>query len=289
MPSERHERPSPARTAPQPGTEALPWLDRPDALQAIDARVRAGSLAAGDAVWLRQWVRDGYVTFDDVVPDDVVAAINHDTGAVVAEFGHLPRGELIPRFQNLFVQSAATRRAMRLPAILDKLRLLIGREPVPYQTLNLPVSSQQGAHSDAILMTTRPHGFMAAAWLALEDVRPDSGPLKLYAGSHRLPYVGPEEVGIPRGVSSAAASAAFDADYYPHIDRIVRARGLQPVPFLGRRGSIVIWHYNLLHGAFLQDRPDATRKSLIIHYFFEGADAFSDLWEWPAVIPSLAD
>ncbi len=289
MEHEPQKNPSPPAPARQTGTEALPWLDRPDALPAIEARVRAGSLSAGDAVWLRKWVRDGYVAFDDVLPDDLVTAINGDTDRIVAEFGHLPRGELIPKFQNLFVHSAATRRAMRLPVILDKLRLLIGREPVPYQTLNLPQSSQQGAHSDAILMTTRPHGFMTAAWLALEDVHTDAGPLKLYPGSHRLPYVSPEEVGIPRGTSTAAASAAFDAHYYAHIDRMARARGLQPVPFLGKRGSLLLWHYNLLHGAFLQDRHEATRKSLIIHYFFAGTESFSDLWEWPAVIPALAD
>lgn len=271
------------------GTEALPWLDRPDALPAIEARVRAGTLLADDAVWLRKWVVDGFVSFDNVVPDDLIDGINRDTDQIVTECRDLPRSELIPKFQNLFVQSAATRRAMRLPAILDKLRLLIGREPIPYQTLNLPQSSQQGAHSDAILMTTRPHGYMTAAWLALEDVQTDAGPLKLYPGSHRLPYVSPAQVGIPRGTSTAAASAAFDSLYYGHIDRIARAQGLQPVPFLGRRGALLLWHYNLLHGAFLQDRPEATRRSLIVHYFFQGVQSFSDLWEWPAVMPALAD
>ena len=46
--------------------------------------------------------------------------------------------------------------------------------------------SQQGAHSDSIHMTTYPIGYLSAAWIAFEDIHPDSGPQLFYPGSHRL-------------------------------------------------------------------------------------------------------
>jgi len=44
-------------------------------------------------------------------------------------------------------------------------------------------------------MTTYPEGYLVGAWVAVEDIHPDSGPLVYYPGSHRLPYYLSKEVG----------------------------------------------------------------------------------------------
>ena len=49
--------------------------------------------------------------------------------------------------------------------------------------------SEQAAHSDSIHMTTHPLGYMTAAWIALEEMTPDNGPLIYHPGSHKLPYL----------------------------------------------------------------------------------------------------
>ena len=43
---------------------------------------------------------------------------------------------------------------------------------------------------------TEPPGLMCGVWVALEDIDMDCGPLVYYPGSHRLPPVTPEDVGI---------------------------------------------------------------------------------------------
>lgn len=40
--------------------------------------------------------------------------------------------------------------------------------------------------SDLIHFDTMPRTLMAAAWTALEDIHPDSGPLRFYPKSHHL-------------------------------------------------------------------------------------------------------
>ena len=57
---------------------ALPWLDRPDALQAIERKRRAGEISAEDAVWLEHFSREGYATFEAFVEREV------DLGKIVA-------------------------------------------------------------------------------------------------------------------------------------------------------------------------------------------------------------
>ena len=66
--------------------------------------------------------------------------------------------------------------------------MLLGKEVVPYQTINSFYGSEQPAHSDAVHMTTFPLGYMIAAWVAFEDLDEDCGPLVFYPGSHKLDY-----------------------------------------------------------------------------------------------------
>ena len=70
------------------------------------------------------------------------------------------------------------------------------REPAPFQTITSHKGSQQQEHSDSIHMTTYPIGYLTAAWVAFEDIHPDSGPLVYYPKSHRLPYIFSRDVGI---------------------------------------------------------------------------------------------
>jgi len=262
-----------------PDDGELPWLDRPDAIETVRARRAAGELTGEEARRLERWVRDGYVVMEGVLDAATAEEINADVQKVVDATSHLPVAEKKKEFENVFGWSAATRRALCCPEVLAWLDLVLEARAVPYQTLNLPVSSQQRAHSDEILMTTHPPGRLIAVWFALEDITDDCGPLIVYPGSHRLPYVGAADVGIPRGVSEDECTRVYDARYYAMIEGLVARHGLEPFVFLPRRGDVLVWHSNLLHGALPVERSDATRKSLIAHYFAEGVEVYSDLFQ----------
>ena len=110
--------------------------------------------------------------------------------------------------------------------------------------------TQQPAHSDTIHFNSRPPGFMAGVWVALEDADMDNGPLFYYPGSQKLPEVTMQDVGV-------------EADYsqYPHyedyIRKLVAEHGLEPEYALIKKGQALIWSANLLHGGTPANDPDA--------------------------------
>ncbi len=265
----------------------LPWLDRPDADEAIEARLSAGEIDAAQAAQLHKWVRDGYIIVEDVLDAETVEGINADVEAIVKEFKHLPIEELRFKIQDIFPHSESTKRAICLPEVYSWIDLLLGVRALPYQTLNLPLSSQLSTHTDEILMTTQPPGYLAAIWFALEDISDKSGPLVVYPGSHRQPYLSAEEVGIPIGVDEAGCSKVYDSNYYGMMNRRLEGSGCKPFVFLPKQGSALIWHSNLMHGALATVEQGMTRKSLIAHYYGDGVLHYSDLFQRPCHLPGL--
>ncbi len=267
----------------------LPWLDRPDALEAIEAKLAGGEIDQEQAGWLRKWHQDGYLVFEGLFDAEIAEGINADVQAIYDEYGHLPLHELREHFKNAYHRSEWTCRALVLPQVLERLDLLLGARMIPHQTLNLPVSSQQKAHSDQILMTTQPIGFMAAAWFALEDIDSECGPLLVYPGSHRLSYVSAEEVGIPREATPPEVDRIYDERYYDMIETRIRESGVEPWAFVPKQGDVLVWHSNLLHAAALIEREGATRRSLIAHYFADHTQHYSDMYGWDCISPELRD
>jgi hypothetical protein len=171
-----------------------------------------------------------------------------------------------PRLQDGWKQHASIRRLALEPIILDLLRHLYGRDPFAFQTLNFAVGSEQPYHSDAVHFHSYPLGFMCGVWIALRDVKPNSGPLIYFPGSHRLPYLSAESLGLdPKQVEAEPHPQCFFQD---HWHAAVRERGYPRRRFLPKRGRVLIWHANLLHGGEPVEVRTSRRWSQVIHYFF---------------------
>src|SRR3569833_3186095 len=136
------------------------------------------------------------------------------------------------------------------------------REPRPLQTIASHKGSQQPDHSDSIHMTTYPLGYLTAAWIAFEEIHPDSGPLVIYPGSHRLPNVISNDVGISESDIKREGYSAYQARYEPFIANLIREHKLQPSYFHARKGDVLIWHANLLHGGSPRRNLALSRRSL---------------------------
>ena len=111
------------------------------------------------------------------------------------------------RIQDAWQFSSDVRSIATSEPILRILRFLYGREPIPFQTLNFPVPTEQRAHSDTVHFNTVPHGFMCGVWVALEDVDADNGPLFYYPGSQNLPVNHMQDLGLRSG-----------AEFYPQYE-----------------------------------------------------------------------
>lgn len=85
-------------------------------------------------------------------------------------------------------RNSAKEKAVKLLAVdpdtLEFMEYLhAGRRIFPYQTLNFPHGSEQPLHSDLIHADTSPRTLLSAAWVALEDMNANNGPLRYVPGT----------------------------------------------------------------------------------------------------------
>lgn len=158
--------------------------------------------------------------------------------------------------------------------VLSALEQLYGRRPLPFQTLNFPVGTQQRIHSDTIHFNSQPAGFMAGVWVALEDIDENNGPLEYYPGSHLLPEITMQDAGLEAGYQNYGAYEDFIAQH-------VSQSGITPSFGLMPKGHALIWHANLLHGGSQQKDSRRTRHSQVTHYFFADCQYYTPMHSAP--------
>ena len=181
------------------------------------------------------------------------------------------------RYLNPHKKSGAFCRILKNAALLHWIRVLMEREPRTLQTITSHKGSEQAVHSDSIHMTTYPLGYLSAAWIAFEDIHPDSGPLVYYPGSHRLPYVFSKDVGISEADFKRVGYQSYPGKYEPYIRELIARHDVQPSYFEARKGDVLIWHANLLHGGSKRRDLRYSRKALVVHFFVKGAFVYHDL------------
>ncbi len=165
------------------------------------------------------------------------------------------------RVGDAWVVSDNVKEIARAPKVLDLLRAAYERVPLPFQTLNFRLGSEQRPHSDAMHFNSEPSGYMCGVWVALEDIGPDQGPLVYYPGSHKLDEV---------TMGDVIASEAAGGDYEVFVAQVIEREGLEKKTATMRKGEALIWSSNLLHGGSPHNDRNLTRWSQVTHYFFEG-------------------
>jgi hypothetical protein len=267
-----------------PYSGPYPWLDQDDALARVDARLQQREIASDEADLCRSWAANGYIVLNNLIEsrvlDDVWGAYEKAIRSGKIAPPPEPAGENDPypgRYLNPHKKLGAFCQILKHAELLRHIRLLMGREPKPLQTIAAHKGSQQGLHSDSIHMTTYPLGYLSAAWIAFEDIHPDCGPLVYYPGSHRLPYVFSKDVGISEDDFKKDGYGPYHARYEPYIRELVDRHCLEPHYFHARKGDVLIWHANLIHGGSQRRNLDFSRRSVVCHFFVKNAFVYHDL------------
>ena len=112
---------------------------------------------------------------------------------------------------------------------------------------------------------------MCGLWVALEDVGPENGTLFYYPGSHRLPRLSNDELGL--GFRNPNSTRPFNPDIArsaqeAYLERQLALSGLQRESFAAPRGSVILWAAGLVHGGSKILSPGRSRWSQVTHYFF---------------------
>jgi ectoine hydroxylase-related dioxygenase (phytanoyl-CoA dioxygenase family) len=222
------------------------------------------------------WDRDGYLVVDSVCPESLIDSITAEMEVLYRDLSEGQRemedGVMYSwnRVMDAWRINENVKALALAPRVLGILEQLYGREPLPFQTLNFRVGTQQPAHSDTIHFNTKPPGYMCGVWVAMEDIDMDNGPLVYYPGTHKLPEVTMQDVGVEPDPSNYT-------DYELYIRKLIEDRGLEPEYGTIKKGQALIWSANILHGGALQRDKSRTRKSQVTHYFFEGCKYWTPL------------
>ena len=262
-----------------PQTDEKPWLDDQDWKATLNQQ---HDLSETDRQLCEKFATDGYVVIKNVIPEtELDTAWNELLDAWRS--GRLPSRPRPPKFDpkwgrigNIHNFVPAMRGILEHPLLIEKIELLLGVPCIPFQTIPSFTGSEQLAHSDAIHMTTYPLGYLAAAWIAFEDIADDSGPLEFYPGSHRLPYYLSDDTGMSLE-DCRKGRAVYEQTYEPFIQSLIQKNNLEKKYFLARKGEILIWHHNLIHGGSPVKNLSSTRESLVCHYFGKESVCYHDL------------
>ena len=164
------------------------------------------------------------------------------------------------KLNDLYLESDVIRQTVLEERLAGVLEEVLEGPPLVCNSLNLEFGSQQRDHTDSLYMTAPVGLYLAASWIALEDGSPDSGPLRYYAGSHK----------IPPYLFSTGAITAVDAEmprYYEYMQRELARREIKAETFVPKIGDVFIWHSQLYHGGEPIKNPSLTRRSLVTHYW----------------------
>ena len=231
--------------------------------------------------------RDGFAVLD--FPDDQIEERSERIKTALHDsydWGHWKsvgffQGEGL-RLQDAWSTNDDVRAIALNAGVLEILSKLYGRRPIPFQTLNFPVGTQQHYHSDSVHFSSIPERYMCGVWVALEHIDEDNGPLLYFPGSHQWPIYTNEHIGklMRRGDHSSSQQAFEDL-----WEKLVGVYNLTPKRFLAKKGQALIWLANLLHGGDKQESAGRTRWSQVTHYFFEDCAYYTPVASMPLIGP----
>ena len=133
------------------------------------------------------FVRDLHDQVWEDLPDSlIVDDLQIGKRSLIGEVEREHRGNRF-KFSDLYLIYSELRQEVACNArLFPLLKELMVDNPVLCNTLHLNYGSSQPLHVDALYMKPSTPFNLAAAWVALEDVHPDSGPLQYVPGSHMI-------------------------------------------------------------------------------------------------------
>jgi ectoine hydroxylase-related dioxygenase (phytanoyl-CoA dioxygenase family)/multidrug efflux pump subunit AcrA (membrane-fusion protein) len=255
------------------------WTDLSSADAILAGKVAIGELLPAEAKLVDAWKRDGFVILPGAVDP---AAID----AALADFeracdGTLPRKISYWDDQGLHLETAshellrkrdaklldlhdvseATQAIIFAEPVSRFLQILFERPALAFQSLGFYYGSQQPLHEDYVFVRVSSPLEFVASWIALEDIRPGSGQLEYYPGSHALPH---------HLFGGSRFWPEFQEEEVQHFSDTIHAQareaGLTLQRFEAKKGDVLIWSAALMHGGSPVTDPNLTRKSLVTHY-----------------------
>lgn len=263
------------------------WSDAANSADLIAGKLEVGTITERQAELLTTWTQKGFVVLESAIPDSEIDAALADLDRAFA--GRLPdvyfecpaivRGiagwhegmNAAPaKVLDLHWFSNAIRDVIFSPQIMAFLHLVFDSKALASQTLGFYRGSAQDPHQDSAYVPYTLAQAFVASWIALEDVAAGAGELFYFEGSHRLEdfLYGDEYKSVVEAIRAGVPRDALDIDIDRHMAGIRRRcelAGFTEKRFRPKRGDVLIWHSDLVHGGSSISEAH-TRRSIVTHY-----------------------
>jgi phytanoyl-CoA hydroxylase len=268
----------------------LPWIDyeNPDIEGFVKNFAKAKHLPYNLEEKLKFWKENGYVVLEQIVPHELIDTYWNDVNQLIDNPKQFKtqvqidldqykpnlmreanewkteqiKGKMV-KINDFHNQSVAAKKLLMHKHILAFLEAVFGKQVVAMQTLSFLYGSQQPTHADYPWVTAKIPSQLAASWIPVEDVHPNSGPLYYFAGSHRKV----KKFNFGNGIFyNSVYSTKTPLDYADYLNNACQKLGLDKRVLLIKKGDVLIWHSALVHGGSLINDPNQTRKSYVCHY-----------------------
>lgn len=148
-------------------------------------------------------------------------------------------------------------------------RELIGDEVGLHLALTGWISTERSFHQDTYLNPPSLWSYYLAAWIALEDIHPDSGPFQFVRGSHTWSVLRRDKLFgyLTKEEQESPQWPTFTQDWVSlACEKEIERRGASIETHVPKAGDLLIWHSNLIHRGSVPKDSQLLRKSLIAHY-----------------------
>lgn len=254
------------------------WIDRTDAAEILLQKKMSDDL--NEAV--HKFILDGYVILPNAVPAHLIDVFStkidnsflygnrnvlyQNHGSPLTLPLEIPTDPIGARVVDAYCVIPEAISILSNIRLIQFLRAIFDEEPLLFQSLSFHQGSQQALHQDtAYVVSDRPME-LAACWIALEDIREGSGELSYAPGSHRLPdwdfAVSPPRKHWDSALDGIEQHDSWAAWLREQVEK--SDQGVQK--FYARKGDILIWHADLVHGGSPILDKTLTRRSLVGHF-----------------------
>lgn len=216
---------------------------------------------------LDSFTKNGWCIIESGIPSNVLTSAANYT---------LSHSDDDPRVTNAFASSSDIKNIACCSNVTNFIDNVYGKSCFPFQTLNFSHGSQQALHQDTIHFQSYPSGYMCAAWVALEDISINSGPLTIVDNSGLIPTFQMAELSKLPAFSRSDRSINYSY-YEEQMKDLTESLQLKTRTILLKKGQALIWDSRLIHGGSAILDPNITRLSQVTHYFFEDCLYYSPL------------
>lgn len=149
-----------------------------------------------------------------------------------------------------------------------------GQQAEGIQTMHFFQGSEHPLHQDQYYLPD-----CMSAWIAMEDVNDENGPLCLQPKSHLGRLITKKE--IPLQQKGETYEQQQTNRYFPIVKKIADENNIPIINILAKQGDVLLFHGRLIHGGSALLKKNSTRHSLACHYI----PYTSSNWDrdWPRI------